>query len=602
MLSSGGAASAATATEAASNPSEANLVRPVSVCPSPVRSARPAKTGSSFELPTGPPVCESPVSCGVEPFPVGVGSPIQTDQTTLIDGSAFVSREALGDANDRNGSSKTFFCVSKGEPPERGAGGLVSRFLRLVSLASSAPVRCRQQQQQQPQQRQHAEEEPFYNAGAEPHVAVKREGSVCELQPAKGMMQTKRVLQWASDGHRRALEMYGGPIEDIIRLALQVLPAQATDHLSERRLLLLQAVVDVFCLYRAHFLSPPDALVQAEALQRQGRVLAGKYQGPQSSFGAPGVSPDVALSLCSDAGVGEPGKEGGAAGGLPLSVRSAVYWSASLALEIVRALQLLLEVHALRRKGNSHRLGLCLRLEILKLALKMLLRAVTPFGFYCDEQSVAQAFASQKSREMAAERATLQPHRGRRTGRQIPPLLSSKLRAEDPRAQLPPADVPPLPPGWAMLFVLWLLKELKAYLSWDGLCGLLRSKNWRLALGEFLYHLRPFVHLYLLKRARSSKSWAPWLVAFCVEAHSVWLLHESAEAAEGLSVIEAAELRRRLVGLRYALLRPPFFDKFLVRPFETIDFFLRRVPLLNHLNVLDAFLAYRGMYFTTSNT
>lgn len=88
--------------------------------------------------------------------------------------------------------------------------------------------------------------------------------------------------------------------------------------------------------------------------------------------------------------------------GLPLSIRSAVYGSASLALEIVRALQLLLEVHAMRQKGDSRRLGLCSRLEILKLALKMLLRAVSPFAFYCDEQSVAYAFASQKSREASA--------------------------------------------------------------------------------------------------------------------------------------------------------------------------------------------------------
>lgn len=35
----------------------------------------------------------------------------------------------------------------------------------------------------------------------------------------------------------------------------------------------------------------------------------------------------------------------------------------------------------------------------------------------------------------------------------------------------------------------------------------------RPVLAEVLYHLRPFIHLYLLKRAKTTKSWTSWLAA-----------------------------------------------------------------------------------------
>lgn len=198
------------------------------MCSSPVRSARPAKGGFSFELPAVSAVCGSRVPGEKVAFPVCLGSAIQTEQHTWTDRSACVLKQALSDLNDRDRSSKTFSCLSTVKPPERGSASFVSHFLRLVHLAGCAPVRCRQQQQQQFQQCQHAGEELFCNGGAETDLASKMERRECEFQPTKGVMQTERVLQWASDGHRRALEMYGGTVEEIIRLALHVLPAQAT--------------------------------------------------------------------------------------------------------------------------------------------------------------------------------------------------------------------------------------------------------------------------------------------------------------------------------------------------------------------------------------
>lgn len=57
------------------------------------------------------------------------------------------------------------------------------------------------------------------------------------------------------------------------------------------------------------------------------------------------------------------------------------------------------------------------------------------------------------------------------------------------------------------------LLELRFEASLDtGVCQL-HSCFCSPVLGEVLYHLRPFVHLYLLKRARNTKSWTPWLAA-----------------------------------------------------------------------------------------
>lgn len=116
----------------------------------------------------------------------------------------------------------------------------------------------------------------------------------------------------------------------------------------------------------------------------------------------------------------------------------------------------------------------------------------------------------------------------------------------------------------------------------------------RPVLGETLYHLRPFINLYLLKRARE-RSWTPWVVSLCkshrrrgmalqtrpcvcyfafplrihvlpslasaklglkvpgasagVEAAALSLLRDSPESAERFSPVETIELQRRYAGL-----------------------------------------------------
>ncbi|CDJ40440.1 hypothetical protein, conserved [Eimeria tenella] len=426
-----------------------------------------------------------------------------------------------------------------------------------------------------------------------------------------------RLLQAVRSWHRCILEVYGGAIEDITKVALQVLPAHATDDRSERQFLLVQGLFEVFCLYRAHFLSPPEELLQAETLHHQWK-LRKKYSidaTQASSTEETSLPPVFVLSeRYGDLAVDRRR-------GLPTSVRLALYGFVSLALKVVRALQLLLEVNALRSGGEGPRFALCLRLELVKLLLKLILHALTPFAFYCEEQSVYQALAVQKEKQKILESERMRPSYGRRTGRKIPPLPSTARQfPNDGQAAFAAAAKEQLPRQWIVLVIEWLFNELRAISSPSRMVATwhhLRLTPWRLwifkagchpayphrpVLAEVLYHLRPFIHLYLLKRAKTTKSWTSWLAAMLVEANSVSLLHSCPEVMERLSPIEAAELHRRLTGLPYALLRPPFFDKFLARPCEAIDFVVSRVPLLNHFNVLDAFLAYRDLYFISSNT
>ncbi|OEH73705.1 hypothetical protein cyc_00660 [Cyclospora cayetanensis] len=387
------------------------------------------------------------------------------------------------------------------------------------------------------------------------------------VAPAQGKsgQQRNRLFQGLIEWHRCLLEMYGGTVEDVTRLALQVLPAHATDEHSERRLLVLQGLFDVFCLYRAHFLSSPEELLQAEALHYQWKL---KRTRTLDSGGALSFQGSSSVPHAFDQR--HRLKEGKEIQDLPVALRLALYGAASLALKVIRVLQLLLEINALRRGGEGRRYTLCLRLELLKLVLKMILYALMPFSFYCDEQSIFHALDTYKEKQMTAETHKSRPSYGRRTGRKIPPLPSAAATRQyvlpiapndEHEAAIAAAALQQIPRQWALLVILWILNELKTNLSWERLC----------AIG-------------------------------LIEANSISLFHGCPQLMERLSPIEDAELHRRLTGLPYALLRAPFFDKFLARPFEAIDFVVRRVPLLNHFNILDAFLVYRDLYFTTSNT
>ncbi|CDJ27699.1 uncharacterized protein EMH_0010240 [Eimeria mitis] len=534
-------------------------------------------------------------------YPICIGSATQAEVGTGADHSniEMLSGMVYGEASEGDGWAASNFpkdCVG-GKSVQASQKGVFARLsLYAKSVTSSFTSHLAAQ----------LKADPASASGTDDFTDVatpQTELSELNAQAKHAPRQRDKLLQGMLEWHRCILEMYGGTIEDITRLALQVLPAHAADDQSERRFLIIQGLFDVFCLYRSHFLSPPGELLQAEALHHQWKRRRDCSLETAGISSVTDISRTPAVPLLNARPV-----EGGTntVEGLPTSIRLALYGAISLALKVIRALQLLLEVSALRRGGEGPRFALCLRLELLKLILKLVLRALTPFAFYCDEQSISQALATQKEKRIISDSEKLRPFYGRRTGRKIPPLPSAARQvADDHQAQITAAAEQQLPQQWALLVVLWLFNELKANTSPSRLrvlLNLMHSTAWRPVLGEVLYHIRPFIHLYLLRRAKSTKSWTPWLVAIFIEANSISLLHGSPQVMEHLSPVEAAELHRRLTGLPYALLRPPFFDKFLARPVEAIDFVVRRVPLLNHFNVLDAFLTYRDLYFTTSNT
>ncbi|KAL8437168.1 hypothetical protein ACSSS7_001147 [Eimeria intestinalis] len=367
---------------------------------------------------------------GAPSFPFCVGNAVQAGETSSALGSTEGATLGKLCAADCKYNPPESPCPSSTEPSDMASPkGLMSRLSAYGAFFGRSVAGCRTREQQVHQRA----------------LASAAEGaSAFPVHKKTTDVERSRPLREAGDWHRSFLDLYGGPCEEIMRLALQVLPAQATDYQSERRLLFIQGLFDVFCLYRSHFLSPTEGLLlHAEALHQRGRLRADSSLG--STGGAPPSSRVLTNSdLFGAAKVSEAENEGDE--GLPLSFRLALYGAVSLALKIVRALQLLLE-----------------------LVLKMILYSLTPFAFYCDEQSISQA---------------VEIHRSKQVG--------------------------------------------------------------------------------------------------FVEAQSVSLLHGSPQVMERLSPIEAAELRRRVTGLPYALLRPPFFDKFLARPFEAVDYIVRRVPLLNH--------------------
>lgn len=360
-------------------------------------------------------------------FPICIGSATQTEENAVADSNSIVPLRRMidGEANEGDawGPPTPSAASSSDGCCDAGPKSFLSRLSGYgLSLTSSVRRHCSAQLQQQ-QQKDAPRGETEEVTDLQPDA--KRNGG------ERGKL-LQRVMEW----HQCLLEMYGGTVEDITRLALQVLPAQATgdlhlslvlhslllyqlrlvlllllvggvtwpspgavcisaDDQSERRLLVLQGLFDVFCIYRAHFLAPSEGLLQAEALHQQWKLLAERSLRRSGDLAC--STPSLSSALSVD---GRFTVEGEREAGLPASVRLALYGATSLALKVVRALQLLLEVNRLRRGSDGLRFALCMRLELLKLVLKMILYALTPFAFYCDEQSIYQALAAHREKQV----------------------------------------------------------------------------------------------------------------------------------------------------------------------------------------------------------
>jgi len=120
-------------------------------------------------------------------------------------------------------------------------------------------------------------------------------------------------------------------------------------------------------------------------------------------------------------------------------------------------------------------------------------------------------------------------------------------------------------------------------------------------IAEVIFHGRPLIHLMALMR-RGRKSWLAWAVAVFLDQASIILLTPILQPRPNsrAASLELAELKRRQNLLWWALLRSPFFDKFLRRPSEIIDRILSRIPVINLFRIMELLLALQPFYFTTS--
>lgn len=131
---------------------------------------------------------------------------------------------------------------------------------------------------------------------------------------------------------------------------------------------------------------------------------------------------------------------------------------------------------------------------------------------------------------------------------------------------------------------------------------------------ELLFHLRPFMLLYILwqhNEGRLSK-WKTWILMTMVDVLTIrarWSweqlkrCHPSSlfpqERGAG-SALAALKSRQRLLSL--PLLRSPFFDVVMQRPLQAIDRLLKQLPLCKRFSAIDVFLAFRPYYSSTAGT
>ncbi|CEM16827.1 unnamed protein product [Vitrella brassicaformis CCMP3155] len=123
-----------------------------------------------------------------------------------------------------------------------------------------------------------------------------------------------------------------------------------------------------------------------------------------------------------------------------------------------------------------------------------------------------------------------------------------------------------------------------------------------LVLGEALFHLRPLLHSFLLSQGGDKPGWMPWVIALGMDLVSSQCLHGHARRWSSFTPFEMAELQRRRSALSLALVRSPFFDKFLEAPCVQLDHVIKRIPFLSLISALDTFLALRPYFFSTSGS
>ncbi|CAK9092029.1 unnamed protein product [Durusdinium trenchii] len=356
------------------------------------------------------------------------------------------------------------------------------------------------------------------------------------------------------------MDTWGAQLEQMLQMCVLLVPVQEED--DDKAGFWSQVVYsasDLFNLYRTVVLRSPEEIPVCEAAHRG--VLA------------------------------KPSKE--------LRRARLSYMLAAFALRAIRSVQVLVEMDAFRRQGAKYALHVCTRIEVVKLVLKIFLRFRMPFNFYVDEVAIEDAEPpklleqqrnallgqsqngnAEAPSEAAPSPAADQPFVGRRTGRSLKALEGKAPTSDAPKAPRPP------PPRVA-----------------DGLRRDCTPHTSQIAVAEVLYHSRPLIHLAMI-RSRGRKSWAAWVVALLLERLSTGLLAMELRSLPNsrASLLEAAEVSRRQNQMWWALVRSPVFDRLLKRPCETLDWVLKKIPVINLFNIVELFLVLQPFYFSTSGS
>jgi len=274
-------------------------------------------------------------------------------------------------------------------------------------------------------------------------------------------------------------------------------------------------------------------------------------------------------------------------GSLLLQKKRRAYTLAAWALRVVRAIQLLFEMHSFRTHGQHTSLRTCFRIEIIKFALKMFVRSQMPFSFYVDDEAVEAVDAphAQKPRNTALGDA------------RFPQADSSRSKTVYSKAVTGSGDSFVGRRSGKTLQGLPSVQSSRLAIN-DG-----TPLTGQIVLAEALFHGRPLLHLLTLLW-RGHKSWLAWLVALLFDRMSVVLISRSLRPRLNTraAALEEAELKRRQWQTLWAIARTPFFDKFLMRPTQALDrILIKRIPLVNMLNLVELHLALRQFYFTTSS-
>eukprot|EP00913_Durusdinium_trenchii_P017964 g16882.t1 len=453
----------------------------------------------------------------------------------------------------------------------------------------------------------HQERGPAQRSGLEEYDRTVHEliwdsamAEVCEQTRIEAVLAQQRSF----------MDTWGAQLEQMLQMCVLLVPVQEED--DDKAGFWSQVVYsasDLFNLYRTVVLRSPEEIPVCEAAHRG--VLA------------------------------KPSKE--------LRRARLSYMLAAFALRAIRSVQVLVEMDAFRRQGAKYALHVCTRIEVVKLVgggeirgmasvkvkgdptssslildvidgvpimakdvqecwiklhlllqmLKIFLRFRMPFNFYVDEVAIEDAEPpklleqqrnallgqsqngnAEAPSEAAPSPAADQPFVGRRTGRSLKALEGKAPTSDAPKAPRPP------PPRVA-----------------DGLRRDCTPHTSQIAVAEVLYHSRPLIHLAMI-RSRGRKSWAAWVVALLLERLSTGLLAMELRSLPNsrASLLEAAEVSRRQNQMWWALVRSPVFDRLLKRPCETLDWVLKKIPVINLFNIVELFLVLQPFYFSTSGS